>query len=328
MNKCVLILPYFGKFNNYFPLFLRSCGANPTYDYLIFTDNTDCYMYPNNVHIMPMTLDEFRANAAIKLGFVPCIPSPYKLCDFKPAYGLLFEEYIKGYEYWGHCDCDLIFGNLEKMLTPILKEDYDKIFSAGHLTLYRNTPNNNRRFMKSLDGREIYREALTTNRIYVFDEDNPDSVKNPDLYNVHSIFLQDKAKVFTQDLSMNVSILCDRITRSQYDPQVRTFVRHYTLARYYWDNGRVISVSWDSEAKEIHVEEFLYMHFMSRKLRMPLSVLSSNTIEILPDRFAKASYIPDSLSSLRLPLLRCPSRFYLDIYSKKIRGKLKRKLKN
>lgn len=34
-KQCVLILPYFGKFNNYFPLFLRSCAANPSYDFLI-----------------------------------------------------------------------------------------------------------------------------------------------------------------------------------------------------------------------------------------------------------------------------------------------------
>ena len=35
MKKGVLILPYFGKFNNYFPLFLKSCGYNPSYDFLI-----------------------------------------------------------------------------------------------------------------------------------------------------------------------------------------------------------------------------------------------------------------------------------------------------
>lgn len=87
MKKCVLILPYFGKFNNYFPLFLKSCGYNPSYDFLIFTDNTDFYNYPQNVHVVPMTLNEFRANASQKLGFEPCIPTAYKLCDFKPAYG-------------------------------------------------------------------------------------------------------------------------------------------------------------------------------------------------------------------------------------------------
>ena len=35
-KQCVLILSYFGKFNNYFPLFLRSCAANPSYDFSDF----------------------------------------------------------------------------------------------------------------------------------------------------------------------------------------------------------------------------------------------------------------------------------------------------
>ena len=40
---------------------------------------------------------------------------PYKLCDYKPAYGYIFPEYTKGYDYWGHCDMtDCIFGNLRK----------------------------------------------------------------------------------------------------------------------------------------------------------------------------------------------------------------------
>lgn len=50
-KQCVLILPYFGKFNNYFPLFLRSCAANPSYDFLIFTDSMESYQYPSNVHV-------------------------------------------------------------------------------------------------------------------------------------------------------------------------------------------------------------------------------------------------------------------------------------
>lgn len=85
--------------------------------------------------------------------------------------GFLFEKYIKDFDYWGHCDCDLIFGNLEKNVTPLLNEDYDKLFAAGHLTIYKNTYENNRRFMKSYKGRVLYKEAFTTDKIFVFDED-------------------------------------------------------------------------------------------------------------------------------------------------------------
>ena len=55
----------------------------------------ESYQYPSNVHVVPMTLEEFKANAKKKLGFDVCIPQPYKLCDFKPAYGFLFEDYIQ-----------------------------------------------------------------------------------------------------------------------------------------------------------------------------------------------------------------------------------------
>jgi len=34
--------------------------------------------------------------ASRKLGFKVTINNPYKLCDFKPAYGLFFEEYTQG----------------------------------------------------------------------------------------------------------------------------------------------------------------------------------------------------------------------------------------
>ena len=82
MNRCVLILPYFGEFSNYFPLFLKTCGSNKDYDFLIVTDNTKAYDYPDNVQVVSMSFKDFKNIAAEKLGFSPCVPKPYKLCDF------------------------------------------------------------------------------------------------------------------------------------------------------------------------------------------------------------------------------------------------------
>ena len=48
-----------------------------------------------------------------KLGFEVYLERPYKCCDLKPAYGVIFEEYLTAYSYWGHCDFDLIFGDLQ-----------------------------------------------------------------------------------------------------------------------------------------------------------------------------------------------------------------------
>ena len=38
MYKLALIIPYFGKFNNYFEFWRTSAEYNPSVDFLIFTD--------------------------------------------------------------------------------------------------------------------------------------------------------------------------------------------------------------------------------------------------------------------------------------------------
>ena len=324
MKKCVLILPYFGKFNNYFPLFLKSCGYNPSYDFLIFTDNTEFYNYPQNVHVVPMALNEFRANASQKLGFEPCIPTAYKLCDFKPAYGFLFEDYIQDYEYWGHCDCDLVFGNLEKVLSPVLDKDYDKIFAAGHLTIYKNTFDNNRRFMKSLEGREIYREAFTTSRIYVFDE-NVRCSMNPDRLNVHTLFRDNDAKIYEKDLSFNVSPKKAKITRTAYNPQTQKFEedhRYANLARYYLCADGLLVVSWNKDHAVVNTHQYLYMHLQSRRMRMSAEVVQSPVVEIRPDRFVRANRLPSTKAELANRFFNVFNYFWIDTYIKKFKAKL------
>lgn len=325
-KQCVLILSYFGKFNNYFPLFLRSCGANPSYDFLIFTDSTESYQYPSNVHVVPMTLEEFKAKAKEKIGFDVCIPRPYKLCDFKPAYGFLFEDYIQGYEYWGHCDCDLVFGDLETLLTPILKAGYDKIFAAGHLTLYRNTAENNRRFMKPLRGREIYKEAFTTNKIYVFDE-NVQCWMNPDRLNVHVLFREDGAKLYEKDLSFNVATSNARIERTIYDPDTQSFHVDASrdLVRYYWCDKGIVSVSWDRNKLTTVIRPYLYMHLQSRRMHGVVPV--SSIVEIRPDRFVAVNRLPVSKNELGGRWFNVFNLFWIDTYFKKIQKKINNLMK-
>lgn len=323
-SKCVLILPYFGRFNNYFPLFLRSCGVNPSIDFLVFTNDQTAYDYPKNMRVVPMTFAEFKANAAKKLGFEPCLPSPYKLCDFKPAYGLLFEEYLAGYDYWGHCDCDLIFGNLGKMLIPVLDQGYDKLFAAGHLTLYRNTPENNRRFMKPLRGCEIYREAFTTPTIYVFDE-NVACQRNPERLNVHTLFREDGAYMFETDLSFNVNTEKGAITRTRYMPSSQRFEavpKAPFPTRFYWSSQGLFSVGRREDRTVGVTGEYLYMHLQSRKMRMPVPVVHAPVVEIRPDRFSPMKRLPQTVWELRPWDLGLWNRYWLDTYLKKLKAKL------
>lgn len=313
-KKCVLILPYFGKFNNYFPLFLRSCGMNPDFEWIIFTDNKDQYNYPDNVHKVMTTLAEVKEIAERKFGFPVCLNSAYKLCDYKPAYGFLFEEYIVGYRYWGHCDCDLIFGKMDGFLDPLFDEGFDKIFAAGHLTLYKNSYENNRRFMKPYNNRLIYKEAFQTDKIYVFDEDIKDN-------NVHKLFLAEGVQVFQTDLSMNASPRFSRFRRSYYNIEINAYQwENFKKARYFWNKGHVTEVRYEDHM--VKKTEYLYMHLQMRKMRVKAHVNEADIYEIMPDRFVKRAYIPINKSQMRLFSINFTYLRKYDELIKKIRRKL------
>ena len=110
MKRCILIIPYFGKFNSYFHLFLHSCRNNPDFDWLIFTDDRRNFEYPDNITVKYTTFDKIKLYIQRKFKFKIALDQPYKLCDYKIAYGDIFSEFISGYEFWGFCDTDVIFG--------------------------------------------------------------------------------------------------------------------------------------------------------------------------------------------------------------------------
>ena len=170
-KKCVFIIPYFGQFKNYFSLFLESCAYNTDFDWIIFTDNEDSFDYPRNVKKIQMTFEKIKKIIQEKFDFKISLDAPYKLCDYKPAYGYIFEKMIMEYDYWGYCDCDLVFGSMNNFLSSVLDAGYDKVFAGGHCTIYRNTCENNRRFMSvSSQYGKLYKQAYTSKRIFAFDE--------------------------------------------------------------------------------------------------------------------------------------------------------------
>lgn len=173
MKSIVLLSCYFGKFPWYFTYFLESCKHNSSVSFVIITDNEKPTSLPANVKIVNQTLKGISQLATQKLGFRVMIKNPYKLCDFKPAYGYLFPEYTKGYDFWGHCDIDVIFGNIRRFMTGEILEEYEFIsvrhdYITGHFTLYRNCPKINELFMRSKD----YKRVLSSLFHHCFDETN------------------------------------------------------------------------------------------------------------------------------------------------------------
>ena len=173
MKKIILITCYFGKFPWYFPFFLKSCGYNPTVDFIIYSDCKLAFEIPGNVKIISFSLDKFNRLASRKLGFDISVKTPYKLCDFKPAYGAIFQDSISHYEFWGITDIDVVFGRIREFMSEELLERYDVIsvrndYPTGCFMLFKNTKKINLLFTKSKD----YKKVFTSDIHYCFDECN------------------------------------------------------------------------------------------------------------------------------------------------------------
>ena len=135
-----LIIPYFGKFKNYFPLFLESCRYNPSIDWLVFTDIKEEYLWPDNVKKITMSFEQFAGLVQNNFEYNIALDRPYKLCDFKPAYGEILRDYLRRYDFWGHCDCDLIFGNIRKFITDEVLENHAKIGPPQNVRTAQKSP--------------------------------------------------------------------------------------------------------------------------------------------------------------------------------------------
>ena len=116
MKSIVLINCYFGRFPNYFNLFLDSCRKNSTLNFLFFTDNL-VQDPPENVSVINTSFDDLKEMFKGKFDFKIILDAPYKLCDYKPAYGYIFEEQIPNYMFWGHCDIDTLMGDLNSFIS-------------------------------------------------------------------------------------------------------------------------------------------------------------------------------------------------------------------
>ena len=141
--KIALILPYFGKFDTLFPLWLASCKWNSDIDWLIFTDDKTKYDFPANVKVEYMGFADLRKKIQSLYDFPISLDTPYRLCNFKPAYGEIFEEYLKEYDAWGFCDNDMIYGQILPNIKFPLHGKY-KVGKFGHLSFIPNTYKSNR----------------------------------------------------------------------------------------------------------------------------------------------------------------------------------------
>src|SRR5688500_6743885 len=112
-GKALLILPYFGSFGPWFGLYLHSLARQHTLDLLLLSDSNPPAL-PVNATRVEMSLEKLRRWATARLGTPVRLHRTRNICDLRPAYGLVFEDFTRGYDYWAYGDEDVLYGDLDR----------------------------------------------------------------------------------------------------------------------------------------------------------------------------------------------------------------------
>ncbi|HEY6748752.1 MAG TPA: DUF6625 family protein [Mycobacteriales bacterium] len=163
-----LVATHFGgALPAFFPLTLRSMAANPDVSWLLLTDQP-VPDPPPNVAVRSCTFADLAARIRGHFDFPVSLERPYKVCDFRPAFGEIFAAELDGYDFWGCCDLDVVFGRIRDHL-PAAAYEADKILFQGNFQLYRNSPAAAGWYRHEV-GKVSYRDAFTRPEAMHFDE--------------------------------------------------------------------------------------------------------------------------------------------------------------
>jgi hypothetical protein len=278
LPSIALVTPWFGPLPPMFDLWLRSCAGNPSIDWLLFTDEPLAdHPLPANVRHIAIDFASLRELFCERLELEVCLTAPVQLCDFKIAYGWIFKEWLAGYEIWGHCDVDLIWGDLRRFFPSSLLRAYPKVQNRGHLTLYHNTDELAQLYRQPHPTKD-YRAVFTDPRLVGFDEwwgaHELAYLRGIDQYEMHEFVDADPDDHGLRGIRL----------------------RNHAHQLFYWEDGALYREYVDDPGvdpedrayPQIQRDEFAYLHFQKRAMRAPdFDAATVRGFYITPDGFVQ-----------------------------------------
>lgn len=240
----VIIACYYGQFPAWMNLWVKSCELNPDFDFLLVTDS-ELQNLPPNITLHQESIADLKRRFSRVLGFEVCLEQPYKLCDYKPVYGLAFQELIKDYDFWGHCDIDLVFGRIGHFFTDELFTQYDRLGTYAHLLFYRNNDEMNHLFTKK-GSIFNYQTVFKGKWYYGLDE----------MFGMSLICRKNHVKWF----DCGHAYCLDRSEQRFSNPLSFDGTPNYRYQGVLWENGRIYHV-YLSDDGQSHRDEKMYFHF-------------------------------------------------------------------
>lgn len=278
MTSILYIVPYFGKFPNLFSVWLHSCANNPTVNWLILTDDKRNFCYPSNVKVEYTTFAAVRERIQKLFDFEINLSQPYKLCDFRIAYGLAFADYLKGYDFWGFCDIDLIWGNIRNILDEDVFAKYDKIGYQGHSTLFRNVDYVNRLFHETIGSESVY-PLLQSSKSEFTDEDF-----------INRLFDYKQIPYYQKKTFANLSSFVYNFKLNHLEKKDKKKNKRFIFS---YERGRLYRLS--AVGNVVFKDEFMYVHFLKRDMNINIPEQADEYLivpnELIPYENVDAFYI-------------------------------------
>lgn len=276
MKSICYVVPYYGKLPSNFQLWLNSCYFNKNVNWLIFTNDNTNYNYPSNVKRILLDFSELQEMFQSKFDFKIKIDTYWCLSLFKPAYGEIFSEYLKKYDYWGHCDLDLMWGKIRDFITEDILNKYEKIGFQGHSTIYKNTSEVNNRYKTIIPNEINYIDVFSGNSKFSFDEIGMEKIYN--YLNIPYYKETNFAHLSKYDYSFYLKYLPKEW---DYKNSRQVFV---------WNKGDLIRY-YLNQNKKICSEKYMYIHFFCRPMKFKVKNIDVNSKYIIyPDKMVDLDF--------------------------------------
>lgn len=266
MKRACIIIPYFGKFPKTIEPFIRSCEYNKNFQWLFFTDDRSADLKRDNIDVVYCHLEDIQKLVEKKLQMSAALRGPYKLCDYRPAFGVIFEDYLKGFDFWGYGDTDLVYGDLRNFITDEIFDSYDKIYPCGHLSLYRNCELVNYAYRQETENSQSYQEVFSTNQSRIFDEYQGINEKLMSLgAKIYAKFeFADMDLVYRRFRTVDTSTI--RWVFEKY-PFKHCFPKNFRMQTFYFQKGKLFRAYLD--AGIVKEKELSYCHY---RYKIPCSL--------------------------------------------------------
>lgn len=155
-------------------------------------------------------------------------------------------------------------------------EQYDRLFSLGHLSLYKNNKKINEMFMGKINNKYKYKQVYQSKNMWVFDEWSEESIND--------IFLQNGIYIYSKDIIADIAPYNYSFNLACFDiDNKKWFTDYIKNSIFKWNYGKIIQIWKDGDG--IKEKEYMYIHLQKRNMKNKIKYPKENYFYIVPNKF-------------------------------------------